>query len=450
MTFPKGFIWGAAASAYQIEGGAFEDGRGLSVWDMMCRKEKAIWRNQSGEVACDHYHRWRQDVALMKRIGLKAYRLSISWPRVLPEGVGEVNRKGLGFYQRLIDALLAAGIQPYVNLFHWDFPYALYGRGGWLNRDSADWFADYARVMVAALGDRVRQWMTMNEPQCFIGLGHRDGVHAPGDRLSWTKVLRAAHHALLAHGKAVQAIRATAKLKPIVGFPPVGIVKIPATQRKQDVEAARRATFEHAHRTVWSNTWFTDPVFLGRYPADGLKAFGRCAPAVRSGDMETISQELDYCGLNIYHGVPVRSRRGGWEEVPPAVGEPLTAFRWTVTPEALYWGPKFFYERYRKPILITENGMSNVDWIGLDGKVHDPQRIDFLGRYLRQCLQASRDGVPVLGYFHWSILDNFEWADGYKERFGLVYVDYPTQRRIPKDSAFWYSQVIRSNGAILT
>jgi len=304
-------------------------------------------------------------------------------------------------------------------------------------------------VIAAALGDRVRHWLTLNEPQCFIGLGHRDGIHAPGDRLGWTEVLRAGHHALLAHGKGVQAIRATAKVKPSVGFAPVGVVKVPATERKQDVQAARKATFGCARRTVWSNAWFADPVFLGHYPDDGLEAFGQCAPRVRSGDMETISQELDFYGVNIYHGSVVRGRRDGWEDVAPPVGEPLTAHRWSVTPESLYWGPKFFYEQYHKPILITENGMSNADCISLDGKVHDPQRIDFLCRYLRQYLRASRDGVPVLGYFQWSILDNFEWAEGYKERFGMVYVDYPTQRRVPKDSALWYREVIKSNGAIL-
>src|SRR5262249_34086405 len=224
MKFPANFVWGAATASYQVEGAVAEDGRGQSVWDMFCRKDGAIWQGQSGEVACDHYHRFRDDVALMKQIGLQAYRFSISWPRVIPEGTGKVNEKGLAFYDQLVDALLDAGITPYITLFHWDFPYALYCRGGWLNSDSPDWFADYTNVVVNRLSDRVKYWLTQNEIQCFIGLGHLDGIHAPGDKLGWAEVLRAGHHALLAHGKSVQAIRAAAKTPPLVGFAPAGIV----------------------------------------------------------------------------------------------------------------------------------------------------------------------------------------------------------------------------------
>ncbi|MBC7872247.1 MAG: family 1 glycosylhydrolase, partial [Chitinophagaceae bacterium] len=227
--FPENFVWGAAAASYQIEGAAFEDGRGLSVWDMMCRKENAIWNGHTGDVACDHYHRYKEDVALMQSLGLQGYRLSISWSRVLPEGVGRINEAGLNFYDRLIDELLRANVTPYVTLFHWDFPYALYSRGGWLNPDSPDWFAEYTQIIVDKLSDRVTYWMTLNEPQCFIGLGHRDGIHAPGDKLGWAQVLQAGHHALLAHGKSVQTIRAHAKTPPFVGFAPVGVVSIPAT-----------------------------------------------------------------------------------------------------------------------------------------------------------------------------------------------------------------------------
>ncbi len=450
MAFPKNFVWGAAAASYQVEGGARDDGRGPSVWDMLCRKPGAIWNGQSGDVACDHYHRWREDVGIMKAIGLRAYRLSISWPRIMPDGTGQVNAKGLDFYDRLVDALLAAKVTPFVTLFHWDYPYALYCRGGWLNRCSADWYAEYATAVVARLGDRVRHWMTHNEPQCFVGLGHYDGRHAPGDKLGWAEILRIAHHAHLAHGKGVQAIRAASPGKCAVGQAPVGVVKIPASDSPRDIAAARREMFSVSGHSVWNNTWWMDPIFLGRYPADGLKQYAADMPRVEPGDMETIHQPLDFFGANIYNGVHVRAGKGGRPEVvPEPPGHALTAFKWPVTPEALYWGPRFFYERYKLPIYITENGLSSNDWPALDGRVHDPQRIDFTTRYLRELERAVRDGVDVRGYFHWSIMDNFEWAEGFKERFGLVHVDYVTQKRTLKDSAYWYKRVIATNGKAL-
>jgi beta-glucosidase len=447
LSFPKNFVWGAAAASYQIEGAAREDGKGLSVWDMMCLQEGKIWSGSTGDIACDHYHRYQEDVRLMASLGLQAYRLSISWPRVLPEGVGTINEKGLAFYDRLIDALLENGVQPWVTLFHWDFPYALYCRGGWLNRDSADWFAEYTRVIVDRLSDRVSRWMTQNEPQCYICAGHGTGQHAPGLKLGFADVLLAAHHSLLAHGRAVQVIRAHAKLKPSVGIAPVGVVKIPGQEIQADIDAARRAMFAVTERNIWSNSWFADPMVLGRYPADGVALFGQDMPEIRAGDMETICQPLDFYGANIYGGEEVRARPDGSAEVPPSPdGRALTAMEWDVVPRGLYWGPRFLYERYKLPIFITENGMANCDWVHADGKVHDPQRIDFLTRYLREYHRAIADGVKAEGYFVWSIMDNFEWAFGYKRRFGLVYVDYATGRRIPKDSARWYSSIIRSNG----
>ena len=450
MSFPEGFAWGAATASYQIEGGACEDGKGLSVWDIFCRKQGAIWSGQTGEVACDHYHRCQEDVALMKQMGLNAYRMSVSWARVIPQGVGQVNPKGLEFYDRLVDELLAADILPFITLFHWDYPYELYCRGGWLNPDSPDWFAEYAGVMTEALSDRVTHWITQNEPQCFIGLGHQTGSIAPGDKLRFGEVLRGAHHALLAHGKAVRSMRARAKRDLVIGYAPVGCVKIPATDAPEDIEAARRATFEVSARNCSNNTWWTDPVFKGCYPEDGLELFGEEAPHVGEGDMETICQPLDFFGVNIYHGQYVRAGTNGRpEEAPLPMGHALTAYRWPVTPDALYWGPRFFHERYGLPVFITENGMSGIDWVALDGKVHDPQRIDYTRRYLRELLRATRDGVDVRGYFHWTLMDNFEWAQGVKERFGLIHVDFPTQKRTLKDSALWYSKVIASNGAAL-
>jgi len=450
MTFPKHFTWGAAAASYQIEGAAREDGKGLSVWDMMCRKDGAIWNGQSGDVACDHYHRYKADVAHMRDIGLKAYRLSVSWPRILPRGTGKPSARGLAFYDRLIDELLKANITPYVTLFHWDYPYDLYCRGGWLHPDSSDWFADYATLVARKLSDRVTHWMTLNEPQCFIGLGHRDGVHAPGDKLGLREVLRAAHNALLAHGKAVRVLRAAAKSKAVIGYAPVGVVKIPATESVADVRAARQAMFSLTTPTLWNNTWWMDPVFRGSYPADGLKTFRHVLPVIGANDMKIISTPVDFFGTNIYSGEFIRAGRDGKPEpVPLPTGIGLTAFHWPVTPSSLYWGPRFFHERYGRPVYITENGLANTDWVALDGRVHDPARIDFTTRYLRELGRAIADGVDVRGYFHWSIMDNFEWGEGFKQRFGMIHVDYLTQKRTLKDSAYWYKNVIATNGAAL-
>ncbi|NQU43316.1 family 1 glycosylhydrolase, partial [bacterium] len=360
MSFPKDFVWGAATASYQIEGGAFEDGKGGSVWDMLCRRPGAIHEGQTGDVACDHYHRYEEDVDLMAQIGLKGYRFSVSWSRVIPEGRGKVNQKGLDFYDRLVDKLVAAGVQPHLTLFHWDYPYALYCKGGWLNPDSPDWFAEYAQVIVDKLSDRVTNWMTLNEPQCFIGLGHHAGTHAPGDRLQFRQVLQAAHHALIAHGKAVQVIRAHATAEPRIGYAPVGVIKYPADDSKQNIEAARKDMFSITDKTYWNNTWWMDPVFFGHYPEDCWKAYGEDVPCVRDGDMKTISQPLDFFGANIYNGQEYFVEKGSPVRVPQGDGYPLTAYHWPVTEKALYWGPRFFYERYKKPIVITENGMSNV------------------------------------------------------------------------------------------
>jgi beta-glucosidase len=448
--FPADFVWGAATSAYQIEGAALQDGKKASVWDMYCRKPGTIRSGEDGVTACDHYHRFREDVRLMKEIGLQAYRLSLSWPRLLPDGTGGLNPRGVGFYDALIDELLTAGIQPYVTLFHWDYPYELYLRGGWLHPASPHWFAEYTHAVVAALSDRVRTWMTINEPQCFIGDGHFRGGDAPGDMLGLQEALTAAHHVLLAHGEAVQVIRAEAKTVPRVGCAPVGITYIPASSQPDDIEAARQQMFAVRSKDFWNNTWWCDPLVLGKYPEDGLSLFGEAAPKVRSGDMDLIAQPLDFYGVNFYHGQFVCAQADGQTNVLafPA-GHPYTSMPWPVTPEALYWGPRFLWERYQLPILIAENGIANPDWVALDGGVHDPQRIDFTARYLRALDRAIADGVPVMGYFHWSLMDNFEWACGYLMRFGLIHLDYGTQLRTLKDSARWYRDVIATNGESL-
>jgi beta-glucosidase len=446
--FPGDFAWGVASSAYQVEGASRVDGKGPSVWDMFCGKPGAIWGGQTGDVACDHYYRWREDVQVMRELGIKAYRFSLSWPRVLPEGVGAVNPKGMDFYSRLVDGLLEAGIEPWVTLFHWDYPLALYHRGGWLNGDSPAWFAEYAGKVIQALSDRVTHWMTLNEPQCFIGLGLQTGLHAPGDRLRFNEVLLAAHHTLLAHGLAVQAIRSGARTAPVVEIAPVGNTRMPATETPADIEAARQSMFTVTSKDCFANTWWMDPIFFGHYPEDGLSLFGDAVPPIHAGDMHTISEPLDFLGVNIYNGVFMRAGIDGRpESVPLPPGYPKTSFDyWPVTPEALYWGPRFFYARYGRRIVITENGHQNIDIVSLDGKVHDPQRIDYLHRFLRQLKRACTDGIPVRGYFQWSFTDNFEWIYGDASRNGIVFLDYVNQGRIPKDSAYWYRDVIMTNG----
>jgi len=457
--FPENFIWGAAAASYQIEGGVGADGAGESVWDMFCRAPGKVFEGHNGSVACDHYHRHAEDVSLMRQMGLPNYRLSVSWPRVIPGGTGAANEKGLAFYDRLVDDLLAAGVQPWVTLFHWDFPLDLYRRGGWLNPDSPQWFADYTQLVVDRLSDRVSRWFTINEPQCFIGLGLQNGVHAPGDKLALAEVLRAGHHTLLAHGRAVQVIRARAKTQPLVGWAPCGNAPVPADEtRPEDIAAARAALFGTGPDCplywdavpIWSTAWWADPVVLGHYPADGLKAFGAAAPRFTDAEMKTIAQPLDFYGVNIYGGTRIYADPNGIpKKVNHPAGQPVTALKWAVTPSVLYWVPKFLHERYKLPVVITENGLSSMDWVSLDGKVHDMQRIDFLRRHLRELGRAIADGVDLRGYFQWSVMDNFEWAEGYKERFGLIHVDYQTQKRTLKDSAHWYRDVIASNGGSL-
>lgn len=448
--FPTGFTWGAATSSYQIEGAAREDGKGLSIWDQFCATEGAIAAGHTGDVACDHYHRVQDDVRSMKDMGLQAYRFSISWPRVMPAGTGPVNPAGLAFYDRLVDQMLASGIQPWVTLYHWDLPLDLHRKGGWLNPESPAWFEAYTDQVVQLLSDRVTHWITINEPQIFIGLGYGTGIHAPGHKLPFVEQLLIGHHVLLAHGRSVQAIRVRAKKTPLVGWAPVGRAAIPMSDSPRDIEAARRRSIQVDAKGFWNNTWFGDPVCLGSYPEDGLRLFGAAAPKFTAKEMKTIHQPLDFYGVNIYSGEPVRAGDDGEPvAVPRPPGYPQTAFGWTIEPESLYWGPRFLYERYRLPIVITENGLSCFDSLNVEQGVQDPTRIDFLTRYLRSLSRAITDGVNVTGYFHWSLMDNFEWAEGYRQRFGLIYLNHETLERTPKESAKWFAKVIRSNGAFL-
>lgn len=455
MTFPADFLWGAATSAYQIEGAADEDSKGSSIWDRFGHEPGKIYNDENGDVACDHYHRWQDDIALMGQIGLRAYRFSVSWPRILPEGTGAVNARGLDFYDRLVDGLLAAGIAPFLTLFHWDLPDALHCRGGWLNRNSADWFAEYAGVVADRLSDRVSHWLTFNEPTVFMTLGYVVGSHAPGVRTALPDVLQASHHVLLAHGQAVQAIRARVRRPVRIGLPADGGVFLPASDSAADVEAACQMTFGIIEPTTWATTWWRDPMVFGTYPENGLRVFRAVLPTIREGDMATIRQPLDFLAANLYSARSVRAvptDPGGYSQlvpIPPGFPPTLAEFGWYLTPDTLYWGPKLLWERYRLPIVITENGLANADWPSLDGHVHDPQRIDFTRRYLLALERAIGEGVPVHGYFHWSLMDNLEWHCGTRYRFGLIHVDYRTQQRVLKDSAYWYRDVIASDGMSL-
>lgn len=445
MKFSKDFIWGTASAAYQIEGAYQEDGKGLNIWDAYCQEGGHVAHGENGNVACDHYHRFREDVQLMRELGVKHYRLSLSWSRILPEGTGRVNEQGLKFYSELIDTLLENGIEPMVTLFHWDYPLALHQKGGWLNPESPDWFAEYAKVAVDALSDRVSCWMTINEPQVFIGCGYDIGKFAPFQTLPARDLAQMSHHVLLSHGKAVQVIRTYAKKKPTIGFAYATPCWTPENTSPESIEEARRRSFAFSRKGfAFETAWWADPILLGDYPKEAYEILGEDMPRIAQGDMEIISQPVDFYGVNIYESKAVPKADGYAENA--SMGCARTQMGWPVTPDALYWGPRFLYERYGKPILISENGMAGHDWIHLDGKVHDPYRIDYMKRYLRELCRAAEDGTEVMGYLYWSILDNFEWADGYDKRFGLVYVDYATQKRTIKDSGYFYRDVIATGG----
>ena len=457
--FPADFRWGAATAAYQIEGAWDRDGKGPSIWDAFAHHPGKIRGGDTGDTACDHYHRLDEDLDLMASIGLKAYRFSFSWPRILPDGTGSVNEAGLAFYDRLIDGLLARGIEPWATIFHWCLPLALHERGGWLDADSPRWFEEYASVLGRRFGGRVRHWMTLNEPQMFVTLGYASGVHAPGLVLPAPDIARIIHNVLCAHGRAVRALRAESPQPLEVGWASSVGTMTPAPGWGDDaevVEAARAAQFEAdaGGKVAFASAVWCDPVFLGEYPADFLGKHGAGLPRGWERDMEIVSAPVDFCGMNIYNSYNRFDRDAGGRvrnthESGFGPGFPRTLFGWPMTPEALYWGPRFYHERYGAAVVITENGLSNPDWAELDGAVRDPARIDFLARYLRELRRGVADGVPVRGYFHWSLLDNFEWAEGYSQRFGLIHVDFPTGRRTPKQSAAWYAEVIRSRGASL-
>ena len=437
MSFRKDFVWGAATAAFQIEGAWDEDGKSPSIWDVFCEEPGKIEDASDGSVACDHYHKYKEDVKLMAELGLKAYRFSIAWTRVLPDGTGKVNEKGLEFYSNLVDELLKYNIQPYVTLYHWDLPYCLQLKGGWLNPESPLWFEEYTKAVVDKLGDRVKHFITFNEPSVFMGCGCSQGNHAPGFQLGTRDLLHMGHNVHLAHGRAVKAIRALAA-DAKVGITLASLPALPFS--KDDEKAAYEAHFSTTREYFfWSDAYWADPIVFGKYPESLLKDCAKEFPAFTEDDMKLISQKIDFIGINIYQaryiGAYKRER-----------GTPHTEIGWDCYDSALEWGVKHFTQRYNLPIYITENGLSCHDWISLDGKVHDPNRVDFLHRYLLGLKKAAESGCDVRGYFQWSFMDNFEWAKGYNPRFGMVFCDYKTLQRIPKDSAYWYKEVIESNG----
>lgn len=441
--FPDKFLWGAATSAYQIEGAWNEDGKGESIWDRFSHRPYNILNGDTGDVACDHYHRMPQDVALMQKLGLQAYRFSVAWTRILPQGRGPVNSKGLDFYERLVDHLLDSGISPVANLYHWDLPQALQDQGGWSKRDSASWFADYARVVFDRLGDRVILWATQNEPWVAAFLGYGTGEHAPG-LCDYSQAYQAAHHLLLAHGRAVQVFR-QGGYKGEIGI----IIDLdhfePASEREADLAACQRAHDEKA-------SLFLDPLFKGKYPEALFEWIGPHQPHVLGDDLEVIAQPLDYLGINhykswkVYHATGGSLLKAGFTPLS-APGWALTDMGWGVYPTGLLAVILHLKNNYRMPRLyITENGCAFPDTPDETGFVADWSRVDYLRGHLRAVWDAIQAGANVRGYFLWSLMDNFEWAHGFGPRFGLVRVEYDTGKRIPKQSAHWYSQVIKQNG----
>jgi beta-glucosidase len=432
--FPPEFVWGAATAAYQIEGAATEDGRGESVWDRFCATPGKVRNGDSGAIACDFYHRYPDDIELMRELGLDAFRFSIAWPRILPRGRGPVNQAGLDFYDRLVDDLLAAGIAPFPTLFHWDTPQALEDDGGWTNRATAEAFVEYAEVVAARLGDRVTHWATHNEPWVVSWIGHAWGDHAPG-RTSEAEAIAAAHHLLLSHGWAVDVLRRAspeAQVGIVLNLQHVD----PASDSPADREAAREMDGS-------ANRWFLDPLFRGGYPADLV---GRFEPPVQPGDLEAMAAPIDFLGVNNYFRFVVRASGNG--DRPHLVRDPdapATDMGWEVYPEGLHQLLLRVGRDYSpKAIYITENGAAYGDVRVHDGSVHDPERTAYLQSHIDAVRRAAEAGVPMKGYFVWSFLDNFEWSLGYSKRFGIVYVDYPTLERVPKDSFYWYRDLIAS------
>ena len=434
-SFPDGFVWGVATAAYQTEGAVEADGRGRSIWDTFCQMPGKVRNGASGAIACDFYHRYPEDIALMAELGVTAFRFSIAWPRVVPEGRGRVNEAGLDFYARLLDELLGVGILPFATLYHWDLPQPLEDAGGWPARATVGAFVEYVEAVARRLGDRVHAWTTHNEPYCASWLGYGAGLHAPG-RTSRKDAVAATHHLLLSHGLAVDVLRRAcpgAEVGIVVDSWPAH----PATDSADDVAAAREVD-------GLRNRLFFDPLLRGSYPEDTLELLGDDGPPVRDGDLAVIAAPIDFLGVNNYSRHVVHaSSDGSGPIVQPVARAPRTAMDWEIYPDGLHEVLLRLHREYGvKALYVTENGAAFIDTRDHDGRVRDPERTAYLEQYVRSVGRAIDDGVPVRGYFVWSLLDNFEWAEGYSKRFGLVYVDYPTLERVPKSSFYWYRDFI--------
>ena len=444
-TFPKDFVWGSATASYQVEGAYKEEGRGPSIWDTFAHTPGRTHLGDTGDVADDYYHRYKQDIALMKSIGLKGCRFSVSWTRIFPTGTGAVNQAGVDFYRRMVDALLEAGVQPYCTLYHWDLPQPLENAGGWQNRDTAKAFADYAGYFAGKLSDRVSHFMTMNEMRTFTEQGYGIGVHAPGLTVGTKALAQLTHHVVLGHGLAVRAIRASAKAGTKVGIADNPLPTCPVIETPEHIAAARTAMREE-------NAMYLTVLQEGRYTDLYLKRLGAAAPKFTAEELKIISSPLDFVGINIYQPVWVRAdaSEAGYAVVPYPDSYPTMLSPWLkLGPEGLYWGPKLAHDLWKvKEIFITENGCSSSDGVSADGHVYDTDRVMFLRNYLTQLQRGIADGVPVHGYFLWSLLDNYEWADGYGKRFGVTYVDFKSQQRTLKLSGEFYKSVIAANRVV--
>jgi beta-glucosidase len=448
ITFPAGFLWGSATASYQIEGAWNEDGKGPSIWDTFSHTPGNVKNGDTGDEACDHYHRWRDDIQLMRSLNLQAYRFSTSWPRILPQGRGQVNQAGLDFYSRLVDGLLEAGITPFITLYHWDLPQALQDEGGWAVRSTAEAFVEYADVISNALGDRVKNWITHNEPWVAAFMGYQTGGHAPGIK-DWNTAIKAAHHLLLSHGLAVPVIRQNSSDSQVG----ITLNLIPAEAGSPDAASYNALRYYDGY----INRWFLDPLYGRYYPADMTAAYMKHGflpdglNFVQPGDMETIAVHTDFLGINYYMRAisgeseptadPFAAMSSGPED------EERTEMGWGVYPDGLYSFLNRLHFEYQPPKLyITENGASYSDAPDADGRVQDTRRLTYLQRHFATAHRAINNGVPLAGYFVWSFMDNFEWAHGYSQRFGIMWVDYETKERIAKDSALWYKEVIAQNG----
>lgn len=436
MTYPKNFIWGCATASYQIEGAWNEDGRGPSIWDDFCHTAGNTAGNATGDIACDHYHRYAEDVAIMKEMGLNAYRFSLSWSRLFPNGDSVRNEAGFAFYDKLIDLLIENNIEPVITLFHWDLPSALQEKGGFEWNGISDVFAFYAEECVKHFAPRVTKFLTINEPQCIVHLGYVDGVHAPGMRYEQKNTGHIMRNLLLCHGKAVAAMRTASPVSIEIGTASTGTLVYPANESPEAINMARKLSFTlRGEKLAFSHNWYLDPAILGKNEIDYL--------VLSEEDMKLICQPLDFLGVNVYNGLEADAE--GFVE--RYQGFPRTGLGWPVTPEVMNYGLRFLHERYQLPLYISENGVACNDRIYADGQVHDYDRIDFLKKYIKEMEKGMENGCDIRGYFQWSLMDNLEWHSGYDPRFGLIFIDFRNQQRIWKDSAKWYKEYITTQKA---